>query len=371
MQVRATIVLIITLLCPATALALVNINTASLDELDTLPGVGPATAEKIIEARPFSSVGDIENVAGIGGPGTKTYDGIIGLITLSGVTENVVNEEDESEEDNTSSSQSTQTKNSDKKVLYPVTDLHITAPNTVHVNEQVEFIAEPIDGRKNRLVRYFWNFGDGATADTASPTHSYKYPGTYVVVVESYYLKEEIITRHKIEVLPVNITLNTDMTGAVTVTNNGIEEINLHGMTVGGRGEFTFPEYSILMPNKSITVTPEINNEGSRLAVLRDQAGVLVATELTTLPTKSASRSTATVAARSGSVKQVTEGNYEKASQADSTIFGPKEAYASENQTAFASAADTEDFWPYAGLLIVILFGLYSIYASRPTTELS
>ena len=98
-------------------------------------------------------------------------------IGKNGITENVVNEEDESEEDNTSSSQSTQTKNSDKKVLYPVTDLHITAPNTVHVNEQVEFIAEPIDGRKNRLVRYFWNFGDGATADTASPTHSYKYPG--------------------------------------------------------------------------------------------------------------------------------------------------------------------------------------------------
>lgn len=46
--------------------SLVNVNTATADELDTLSGVGPATAEKIIDARPFSSVEDIKRVSGIG-----------------------------------------------------------------------------------------------------------------------------------------------------------------------------------------------------------------------------------------------------------------------------------------------------------------
>ena len=49
---------------------LVNINTADADELDTLPGVGPATAEAIIEDReangPFTSIEDIMRVSGIG-----------------------------------------------------------------------------------------------------------------------------------------------------------------------------------------------------------------------------------------------------------------------------------------------------------------
>ncbi len=48
----------------------VNINTASLEELDSLQGVGPSTAQKIVDYRtangPFASIDDIKNVSGIG-----------------------------------------------------------------------------------------------------------------------------------------------------------------------------------------------------------------------------------------------------------------------------------------------------------------
>lgn len=48
----------------------ININTASESELENIPGVGPATAKKIIDYRnksgKFSSIEDIKNVSGIG-----------------------------------------------------------------------------------------------------------------------------------------------------------------------------------------------------------------------------------------------------------------------------------------------------------------
>lgn len=50
--------------------SLININTATQSELETLPGIGPSIASRIIEYRnqngKFKTVNDIKNVTGIG-----------------------------------------------------------------------------------------------------------------------------------------------------------------------------------------------------------------------------------------------------------------------------------------------------------------
>jgi len=64
--------------------SLVNINTATADELAALPGIGPVTAQRIVEYRtqfgPFSTLEDLTLVFGIG---PATLDQIRDLITLS------------------------------------------------------------------------------------------------------------------------------------------------------------------------------------------------------------------------------------------------------------------------------------------------
>ena len=54
----------------------VNINTASIEELSTLPGIGESTAEKIVKYRQqhqFASTSEIKEVKGIG---NKKYEKI-------------------------------------------------------------------------------------------------------------------------------------------------------------------------------------------------------------------------------------------------------------------------------------------------------
>ena len=70
MKKIVTALLCVLFLAPA-AFAKVNINTATADELASLPGITKARAEKIVQYRDengfFSSIDDLKNIDGIGG----------------------------------------------------------------------------------------------------------------------------------------------------------------------------------------------------------------------------------------------------------------------------------------------------------------
>ena len=53
--------------------ALININTATAAQLETLPGIGPSKAQAIIASRPYATVADLTSAKGIG---EKTLDSL-------------------------------------------------------------------------------------------------------------------------------------------------------------------------------------------------------------------------------------------------------------------------------------------------------
>jgi competence protein ComEA len=63
--------------------SLVNINTATTAELETLPRIGPAMAQRIVEYReangPFAAIEDVQDVPGIG---PATFEGLKDRITV-------------------------------------------------------------------------------------------------------------------------------------------------------------------------------------------------------------------------------------------------------------------------------------------------
>lgn len=80
-------VLAVSIMSVGMAFAAININTATEQELQALPGVGPVKAKEIVDYRKtngnFKAIEDIKKVKGIG---DKMFDKLKSNIAVSGVT---------------------------------------------------------------------------------------------------------------------------------------------------------------------------------------------------------------------------------------------------------------------------------------------
>lgn len=72
-------------LCSGAALAAINLNSATKDELVALPGIGPSKAQAILDHRkahgPFKSIEELKDVKGIG---AKRFEKLKGELTVAG-----------------------------------------------------------------------------------------------------------------------------------------------------------------------------------------------------------------------------------------------------------------------------------------------
>lgn len=68
--------------------SLININTATQVELESLPGIGPVRAQAILQYRqehgPFHDISDLQDISGIG---PATFEQLKGLITVGGAAQ--------------------------------------------------------------------------------------------------------------------------------------------------------------------------------------------------------------------------------------------------------------------------------------------
>jgi comEA protein len=75
---------------PAAEVAAVDLNTASEEQLTSLPGIGPSKAKAIIEyrqANPFRSVEEVMNVRGIG---ESTFENLKSQLTVGAAAKDSV-----------------------------------------------------------------------------------------------------------------------------------------------------------------------------------------------------------------------------------------------------------------------------------------
>jgi hypothetical protein len=193
-------------------------------------------------------------------------------------------EEDEQESSTHSSSSNTPVRSNSSSnfnlELPGVTlQLAIQAPTQVYVNQPIDFRVEPsgVGSTIEHSLTYEWNFGDGEVADTKTPSHTYRYPGTYVVAVYASYKRQEQIGRHEITVLPVNLTLGKNRDGDVMISNDAPYELDLSNYRLQGTHDFTLPPRTFLLPNQTITIDySKVSDNPDTVIAMYDNTGTAV-----------------------------------------------------------------------------------------------
>lgn len=134
-------------------------------------------------------------------------------------------------------------------------------------NDRLVYVDTPADfvagvgvpkGLSEQAVKFIWSFGDGGTGEGKKVSHTYKFPGDYIVVLNGSLSETPAVSRANIKVINPSVFISNITGDSVGITNQGAYEINLKGWTISNSlGKFIFLSDTIIAPNKKIAVPDE------------------------------------------------------------------------------------------------------------------
>ena len=312
-------------------------------------------------------------VTGAGTPGMAN-SGTAVVIVEEEEEETEEETEVEEEEDLEEKNNSTRSSSSGETVRLLIKDstlaVAVDAQKIGYINQDITFTAKPDNiGRSlEASLIYHWNFGDGSIGYGKEITHVYDYPGTYVVTLYTSYKNQKQLTRHEITILPVAMTLTRNHFGDVQINNDSPYEIDISGYALEGKKSFMFPDYSVLLPNQTITIPT--HKVGGTQQWIKDTVGNIVTAGFSTITNTAQGAKKEVPKEELISMPFVAPVVPVVAAATSSNTFGFATAQAAEatntlpvaipqELSSTATPIQTKDNpWPYIGLIVIMTLGL-------------
>lgn len=252
--------------------------------------------------------------------------------------------------------------------------LEIETPDTIYVNQPVTFEVVPsnIGETIMRSLSYQWNLGDMSTGSGTAVTHTYAYPGEYLIAVRATFARHDTVVQKTITVLPVRFSMTKNPAGDINIHNDAPYTIDVSGFTLAGEEQLQFPPLSFIPARGTVTISKE-RLGGTRIGQtqLRDGTNRIVAVvtdvpaavesvrvakaPASLAPPVAVTEPEATFAFAPPEAEEPTTMNDEPAPVALPTRAAPVAA-------VVATDALPRDAWPMFGLLGIIALGLIGAY---------
>lgn len=267
--------------------------------------------------------------------------------------------------------------------------LSIDSPSMTYVNTPINLVAIPSGIGKvlmDSLV-YTWNFGDVYTGTGKSVSHTFTHPGEYAVVLRGTYARHDTVVQKVVTVLPVTVSLSRTTEGDIVLKNSAPYDIDLGGYELIGSRTLVFPEHSVLLSGKTLTIDrSRVESVGYTTVALYDAKkkivaphesvpslpksdAIVVAKTRVTSPTSSNVGRTPAPPAYAAPVSQDVVPDA-ATSTASTTVAAEPRVPATIPLYAAAEGAVTSNSpltgnLPYFGLVGIIFLGILGLYTKR------
>ncbi len=181
---------------------------------------------------------------------------------------------------NNSTSNSSNTTNSSHYSAVSVSQKTETVISLSAGRDRIGSVGSPLEFKADtnleytRNAQFTWNFGDGSVGDGEIVTHTYSYPGEYIVLLNATLPDGKAVARTNVKIIEPEIVVSFADSRRMELKNNSKNEVSLYGRAVlaGGKA-FLFPQDTIIKAGQSISFPSSVTGLSPN-----DQSGVQLIT---------------------------------------------------------------------------------------------